>query len=114
MRHTTHNLPLEQKEALFHKHKELIFMIYSFGGYMLRKQIRRLFHLLTNKSEADIEFDIAELICSGFLLQKSINKDTRTQMLYLSKFPKLTNFFCLRNMLQPKLQLPQQQPEAFV
>ena len=88
MRHTTHNLPLKQKEALFHKHKELIFMIYSFGGYMLRKQIRRLYHLLSGKSEADIEFDIAELICSGFLLQKSINKDTRTQMLYLSKFPK--------------------------
>lgn len=63
-------------------------MIHCCGGYMLRRQIRKLFHLLTDRSKKDIEFDIAELILSSFLLQKTINRDTRTQMLYLSKYPK--------------------------
>jgi len=88
MKHTTHNLTPEQKEALFTKYKNLIYMIHCCGGYMLRRQIRKLFHLLTDRSEKDIEFDIAELILSSFLLQKTINRDTRTQMLYLSKYPK--------------------------
>ena len=88
MRHTTHKLTAEQKAGLFDTHKDLIYMIFCCNGYMLRKQIRRLFHLLSGKPEKDIEFDIAELILTGFLLQKTINKDTRTQMLYLSKYPK--------------------------
>lgn len=88
MKHTTHKLSTEQKENLFSQHKDLIYMIFCSGGYMLRKQIRQLFHLLSGRNEKDIEFDIAELICTGFLLQKTINKDTRTQMLYLSKYPK--------------------------
>lgn len=88
MRHTTHKLTPEQKESLFTKYKDLIYMIHCCNGYMLRKQIRKLFHLLTGRSEKDIEFDIAELILAGFLLQKTINKDSRTQMLYLSKYPK--------------------------
>lgn len=88
MRHTTHKLTPEQKDSLFIKYKDLIYMIFCCNGYMLRKQIRKLFHLLSGRSEKDIEFDIAELILTGFLLQKSINKDTRTQMLYLSKYPK--------------------------
>ena len=88
MKHTTHKLTPEQKECLFTKYKELIYMIYCCNGYMLRRQIRILFHLLSGKSEKDVEFDVAELICAGFLLQKTINKDTRTQMLYLSKYPK--------------------------
>lgn len=85
---TTHNLTPEQKENLFSTHKDLIYMTHSFGGYMLRRQIKTLYHLLSGKDFMDIEFDISELILTGFLLQKSINKDTRTQMLYLSKFPK--------------------------
>lgn len=88
MRHTTHKLTPEQKESLFHQHKDLIYMIFCCNGYMLRQQVRKLFHLLSCRNEKDIEFDIAELICTGFLLQKTINKDTRTQMLYLSKYPK--------------------------
>ena len=88
MKHTTHKLTPAQKEKLFQQHKDLIYMIFCCNGYMLRKQIRMLFHLLTGKPEKDIEFDIAELILTGFLLQKTINKDTRTQMLYLSKYPK--------------------------
>lgn len=88
MRHTTHKLTPEQKDSLFIKYKDLIYMIFCCNGYMLRKQIRKLFHLLSDRSEKDIEFDIAELILTGFLLQKTINKDTRTQMLYLSKYPK--------------------------
>ena len=88
MRHTTHKLTPEQKESLFIKYKDLIYMIFCCNGYMLRKQIRKLFHILSDRSEKDIEFDIAELILTGFLLQKTINKDTRTQMLYLSKYPK--------------------------
>ena len=55
---------------------------------MLRRQIKNLYHLLTGDEEMSIEFDISELITSGFLLQKTINKDTRTQMLYLSKYPR--------------------------
>lgn len=88
MRHTTHRLTTEQKESLFTKYKDLIYMVFCCNGYMLRKQIRKLFHLLSGKPEKDIEFDIAELILTGFLLQKTINQDTRTQMLYLSKYPK--------------------------
>ena len=88
MKHTTHKLTPEQKENLFHQHKDLIYMVFCCGGYMLRRQMRKLFHLLSGREEKDIEFDIAELICSGFLLQKTINRDTRTQMLYLSKYPK--------------------------
>lgn len=88
MRHTTHRLTPEQKDNLFIKYKDLIYMIFCCNGYMLRKQIRKLFHLLSGRSEKDIEFNIAELILTGFLLQKTINKDTRTQMLYLSKYPK--------------------------
>lgn len=88
MKHTTHKLTPEQKEALFTKHKDLIHMIFCCGGYMLRRQIRRLYYLLTGTDEKETEFMIAELITSGFLLQKIINKDTRTQILYLSKYPK--------------------------
>lgn len=88
MRHTTHKLTPEQKETLFTKYKDLLYMVYSCGGYMLRRQMRRLFHLLTDRNEKEIEFDIAELILTSFLLQKTINKDTRTQMLYISKYPK--------------------------
>lgn len=88
MKHTTHRLTPEQKESLFSQHKDLIYMVFSCGGYMLRRQIRKLYHLLSGRDEKDIEFDISELILTGFLLQKTINKDTRTQMLYLSKYPK--------------------------
>ena len=88
MRHTTHKLTPEQKEKLFTEYQDLIYMIFCCGGYMLRRQIRILFHLLTGRNEKDIEFDITELILTSFLLPKTINKDSRTQMLYLSKYPK--------------------------
>lgn len=88
MKHTTHELSTEKKEELFDTHKGLITMIHTFGDMLLRKQIKRLYHLLTGISETEIEFAIAELINSGFLLQKQICKDSRTQMLYLSKYPR--------------------------
>ena len=88
MKHTTHKLTPEQKEKLFTEYQDLIYMIFCCGGYMLRRQIRILFYLLTGRNEKDTEFDTVELILTGFLLQKTINKDTRTQMLYLSKYPK--------------------------
>lgn len=89
MRHTTHKLSDEQKKKLYKKHKDLIYMIHTCGDMILRKQIKRLYHMLhPDIDEATIEFDIAELICSGFLLQKQIQKPSRTQMLYLSKYPR--------------------------
>ena len=88
MKHTTHKLTAEQKAELFNTHRDLIYMVFCCNGYMLRRQIKKLFHLLSGQSEMDIEFDISELILTGFLLQKTINQDTRTQMLYLSKYPK--------------------------
>lgn len=88
MNHTTHKLTPEQKETLFATYKDLIYMIFCFNGLMLRHQIKRLFHLLSGRDEMKIEFDISELILTGFLLQKTINRDTRTKMLYLSKYPK--------------------------
>lgn len=88
MKHTTHMIPLERKEELFEQHKELITIIHTCGDILLRKQIKRIAHHLTGKSEVDIEFAIAELINTGFLLQKQICKDSKTQILYLSKFPR--------------------------
>ena len=88
MKHTTHKLSKEQKENLLSVHKDLIYMILCCGGFMLRRQIKGLYCLLTGEEEMSVEFDISELIFTGFLLQKTINKDTRTQMLYLSKYPK--------------------------
>lgn len=89
MRHTTHKLSEEQKAALFKKHKDLISLIHNCGDMMLRKQIKVLYHMLHPDIDmATTEFDIAELILSGFLLQLQIQKPSRTQMLYLSKYPR--------------------------
>ena len=89
MRHTTHKLSEEQKAALFKKHKDLITLIHNCGDMMLRKQIKVLYHMLHPEVDiTTIEFDIAELILSGFLLQQQIQKPSRTQMLYLSKYPR--------------------------
>lgn len=68
-------------------------MIHCLGDMALRKQIKKLYHILyPDVDEATIEFDIAELITSGFLLQKTIQKPSRTQVLYLSKYPR--SYFC--------------------
>lgn len=97
MKYRTHTLTPEQKESLFNKHKDLIYIIHSCGDMMLRKQIKRLYHLLFPEvAETTIEFDIAELICAGFLLQKQIQKPSRTQMLYLSKYPR-SHFYSKKN-----------------
>ena len=85
MRHTTHKLSNDQKKKLYKKHKDLICMIHACGDMILRKQIKRLYHILhPDMDEITIEFDIAELICSGFLLQKQVQKPSRTQMLYFA------------------------------
>lgn len=88
MKYTTHKLTPEQKYMEFENHKDLISMINTCHGYMLRKQMVKLFHLLSGRDEKDIEFDIAELINTGFLFQKKICKDSRTEILYLSKYPR--------------------------
>lgn len=89
MRHTTHHLTEEQKRKLFEKHKDLITLIHILGDMALRKQIKTLFHMLHPDVDiTTIEFDIAELILTGFLLQQQIQKPSKTQMLYLSKYPR--------------------------
>lgn len=96
MRHTTHKLTEEQKTALFTKHQDLITLIHNCGDMILRKQIKILYHMLHPDVDiTTIEFDIAELILSGFLLQVQIQKPSRTEMLYLSKYPR--NHFCDKN-----------------
>ena len=66
MRHTTHKLNEEQKKELYKKHKDIIYMIHVCGDMMLRKQIKRLYHILhPDVDETSIEFDIAELICAN-------------------------------------------------
>ena len=89
MKHTTHNLTNEQKEALFNKHKDLISLVHMLGDMALRKQIKTLYCMLhPDKDITTVEFDIAELIVTGFLLQVQIQKPSKTQMLYLSKYPR--------------------------
>ena len=89
MKHTTHKLTNEQKEALFDKHKDLISLVHTLGDMVLRKQLKVLFCMLNPDEDiTDVEFAIAELIVSGFLLQVQIQKPSKTQMLYLSKYPR--------------------------
>ena len=89
MKHTTHKLTNEQKEALFDKHKDLISLVHTLGDMTLRKQLKVLYCMLHPDADVtDVEFAIAELIVSGFLLQIQIQKPSKTQMLYLSKYPR--------------------------
>lgn len=89
MKHTTHKLTNEQKEALFDKHKDLISLVHTLGDMVLRKQLKVLFCMLNPDEDiTDVEFSIAELIVNGFLLQVQIQKPSKTQMLYLSKYPR--------------------------
>lgn len=89
MRHTTHKLTNEQKAMLFEKHKALISLIHLLGDMALRKQIKILYCMLhPDEDITTLEFNIAELILCGFLLQVQIQKSSRTQMLYLSKYPR--------------------------
>ena len=46
MKHTTHKLTNEQKEALFDKHKDLISLVHTLGDMVLRKQLKVLFCML--------------------------------------------------------------------
>ena len=88
MKHTTHKLTNEQKEALFNKHKDLISLVHTLGDMALRKQLKVLYCMLHPDADiTDVEFSIAELIVNGFLLQVQIQKPSKTQMLYLSKYP---------------------------
>ena len=89
MKHTTHKLTNEQKEALFNKHKDLIFLVHLLGDMALRKQLKVLYCMLHPDADiTDVEFSIAELILNGFMLQMQIQKLSKTQMLYLSKYPR--------------------------
>lgn len=55
---------------------------------MLRKQAKQFCQLLYGISQTESDFAIAELILNGFLIQKNISKSYKTQMLYLSKYPR--------------------------
>lgn len=89
MKHTTHMLTNEQKEALFYKHKDLISLVHTLGDMTLRKQLKVLYCMLNPDVDiTNVEFIIAELVTNGFLLQLQIQNPSRTQMLYLSKYPR--------------------------
>lgn len=89
MKHTTHKLTNEQKEALFNKHKDLISLVHTLGDMALRKQLKVLYCMLNPDVDiTNVEFFIAELVTNGFLLQLRIQNPSRTQMLYLSKYPR--------------------------
>lgn len=89
MKHTTHKLTNEQKEALFNKHKDLISLVHTLGDMALRKQLKVLYCMLHPDADiTNVEFSISKLITSGFLLQVQIQKTSKTQMLYLSKYPR--------------------------
>lgn len=53
----------------------------------LRKQIKRLYQYMYGVSEKNIDFMISELIRKKFILQHKI-ENSRTMMLYLSKYPR--------------------------
>ena len=92
--YSTSSLSIEQKQELYNKYQSLIKMIHLLGkDMMLRKQIKKLYHCLHPEvSEKEIDFWIADLIHHKFLIQKQIHKASKTNMLYLSKFPR--SFFC--------------------
>ena len=56
--------------------------------FTLRKQIKRLYHLIYGVDEITIDFMIADLIRNGFLINRKITHSTRASMLYLSKWPR--------------------------
>jgi len=87
MKQTTHALSEAQKKEIFNRHNKLISMIYHINCMGLRKQIKKLYHILTGTDETDIDFMIAELIQKGFLINHKISS-TRTTMLYLTKWPR--------------------------
>lgn len=86
--HTTHQMSEEQKQALLQKYEPLITLIYFLNCMGLRKQIKRLYHLLYKVDEITIDFMIADLIQNGFLINRKITNSTRCSMLYLSKWPR--------------------------
>ena len=88
--YSTSSLSIEQKQELYNKYQPLIEMIHHLGkDMMLRKQIKKLYHRLHPEvTETEIDFWIADLIHSKFLIQKQIQKGSKTNMLYLSKFPR--------------------------
>ena len=89
MKHTTHKLTNEQKEVLFNKHKDLISLVHTLGDMALRKQLKVLYCMLHPDADiTNVDFSISKLITSGFLLQLQIQKPSKTQMLYLSKYPR--------------------------
>lgn len=86
--HTTHALTEEQKQKILNQYEALITLIYFIGSMGLRKQIKRLYHLLYGTDEITIDFMIADLIRNGFLINRKITHSTRASMLYLSKWPR--------------------------
>ncbi|SEW31704.1 hypothetical protein [[Clostridium] fimetarium] len=76
----------QRKESVYMDHITIINMIFKLGNSMMtRSQIKQLFSLITNEKQINIEFEIADLINSKFLLQKQIF-GTKTQLLYLNKY----------------------------
>jgi hypothetical protein len=90
----TRQLTYEQKTTIFDKHCNLISLIHGFGDMMLRKQIKALYQIMYGVSPMKIDLAINELIEYGFLVNKRIT-NSKTKMLYLSKFPR---FFFYPNL----------------
>lgn len=85
---STRQLTKAQKQESFNQHQNLIILLFAFGNMMLRKQLKRFCQLLYGTSETETDFAITELILNGFLIQKNISRSYKTQMLYISKYPR--------------------------
>lgn len=86
----TRQLTDERKNKLLRKHFKLIKMIHDYGDMMLKKQIIQLYNILYKTNENIIHASILELIENGFLQQKQVSFGSNTQILYLSKFARLS------------------------
>lgn len=86
----TRELTDTRKRELSKKHSSLIMMIHTYGSMMLKAQIIQLYHILYGTNQRVVEMSIKELIENGFLLQKRISFNSNTQILYLSKYARMS------------------------
>lgn len=84
---TAREIPLAKKEETFNKTFPVIDVIHTLGNdMMLRSQIRKLTCDTYHIPEKQVEFMIAEMLQNGLLYRKSISTESKTELLYLSKF----------------------------
>lgn len=88
------NIPLSKKEELYTRAFPIIDVIHTLGNdMMLRSQLRQLTCATYHITEKQADFLISEMLSTGLLYRKPICSDSKTELLYLSKFVigKLTN-----------------------